>query len=187
MKQFILQSFSNLFLNNESHLAAKIRSRLYGTDCFIDTAVVIKNRRNFEAASHCALYHGTYILNSKGSFKMGSRSHLGAFCFVNACYGKVEIGDDVAIGPGTKIFSYSNHYEDGKKVTESKMTKDVSIGNNVFIGANCSIFPGTVIEDDVVIGAGSVIKGRVEAGGVYAGSPCRKIKDRAGKVNESAF
>ncbi len=104
---------------------------------------------------------------------------MGAFCYVNVCYGNLKIGDDVAIGPHTSIIVYSNHYEAGKKVTETRITQDITIGNNVFIGANCTILPGTVIGDDVVIGAGSVVKGNLEESAVYAGAPCRKIKDLA--------
>ena len=110
---------------------------------------------------------------------MGTNSHMGAFCYVNVCYGNLKIGDDVAIGPHTSIIVYSNHYEPGKKVTETRITKDITIGNNVFIGANCTILPGTEIGDDVVIGAGSVVKGKLEESAVYAGAPCKKIKDLA--------
>ncbi len=49
------------------------------------------------------------------------------------------------------------------------------IGNNVFIGLNSIILSGTVIEDNVVIGAGSVVSGKIEADSVYAGNPARKI------------
>jgi acetyltransferase-like isoleucine patch superfamily enzyme len=101
---------------------------------------------------------------------------LGAFCFVNVCYGTVSIGDDVAVGPGTKFIAYSNHYVQGKKVTDERITADIVIGNNVFIGANCVILPGTVIRDNVVVGASSIVTGELESNSIYAGVPCRKIK-----------
>lgn len=107
---------------------------------------------------------------------MGNNSHLGAFCYVNVCYGNVSIGDHVAIGPGTKLIAYSNYYQQGKKVTEEKITKDVIINNNIFIGANCTILPGSIINSNVVIGAGSVVRGTLDANSIYAGVPCKKIK-----------
>jgi len=87
----------------------------------------------------------------------------------------VRIGDDVAVGPGTKIIAYSNHYSKGKKITEERIVADIVIGNNVFIGANCSILPGTTIRDNVIVGAGSVVKGTLPSNAIYAGVPCKKL------------
>lgn len=173
---FWLKLFEGLLRINSSRLAGILRKRMYATDCFIDTNVFITQSRNFYAQEQTALYHGCYILNTHGHFFIGPRSHLGAYCYVNACYGEVRIGADVAIGPGTKIFSYSNHFEMGKKVTEVRITKNVRIGNNVLIGANCAVLPGAVIPDNVVIGAGSVIKGELSSNGIYGGVPCRLLK-----------
>jgi len=142
----------------------------------IDTNVFIKNKKNFISGHGSCLYHSCYILNINGKFVIGNNSHLGAFCYVNVCYGKVTIGDDVVVGPGTKIIAYSNHYQHGKKVTEEKITRDVVIKNNVFVGANCTILPGTIINKNIIVGAGSVVKGELEANCIYAGVPCKKIK-----------
>lgn len=46
-------------------------------------------------------------------------------------------------------------------------SKDIWIGNNVFIGMRSIILPGTVIEDNVVIGAGSVVTGHIKGSRVY--------------------
>lgn len=51
----------------------------------------------------------------------------------------------------------------------------IDIGNNVFIGVNSVILRNTIIEDNVVIGAGSVVSGHLEANSVYAGNPAKKI------------
>ena len=53
----------------------------------------------------------------------------------------------------------------------------IEIGNNVFIGSRSIILPGTYIEDDVIIGAGSLVTGKIISGGVYAGVPARRIGD----------
>lgn len=52
---------------------------------------------------------------------------------------------------------------------------DVHIGNNVFIGMRSVILPGAVIGDNVVIGAGSIVKGRIPSGTVWAGVPAKQI------------
>lgn len=176
IQRYFLQFIDALMRGNESSLAEYFRRKRYKTSCLIDTHVFVKSRNNFQAGQATALYHGCYILNTNGTFKLGNNSHLGAFCYVNVCYGSVSMGDNVVIGPGTKVIAYSNHYAKGKKVTDEHLAGKIIIGNNIFIGANCSILPGTFIEDNVIVGAGAVIKGRLEANSVYAGVPCRKVK-----------
>ncbi len=174
---FILGGFHAIALNNPSPLAGLLRRRRFGTQCLIDTGVTISNKTNFSSGTGCALYHGTYILNTSGTFQMGDESHLGAMCYVNVCYGHVHLGNHVAIGPHTSIIAYSNHYEKQKSITESRVQQDIKIGNNVFIGAHCTILPGTIIHDNVVVGAGSVVKGELKSNAVYAGRPCRLIRE----------
>jgi acetyltransferase-like isoleucine patch superfamily enzyme len=175
--RFLRQLGAGAVRGNESAIAGRLRRRALGTVCRIDTDVRVTHAKNFRAGKDSALYHASYILNASGRFTMGERSHLGAFCYVNVCYGEVTIGDDVAIGPGTKIFAYSNHYERGRKVSEVRLTADVSIGDNVFVGANCTILPGTVIPAHVVVAAGSVVRGQLESNAIYGGVPCQKLKD----------
>lgn len=163
--------------HNPSSIAQELRSRIYRTDCKIDTGVVITAPAQFACGEACALYHGTYILNGNGHIHMGDRSHLGAMCYVNVFHGEVRIGNDVAIGPHTDIIAYSNHYEAEEKITDCRTQEDISLGDNVFIGAHSTLLPGTQIEDNVVVGAGSVVKGRLDTNSVYAGTPCRKIRE----------
>ncbi|KAI9132384.1 acyltransferase [Acaryochloris sp. CCMEE 5410] len=173
---FFCSYFENIMRGNRSILAALLRKKIYRTECFIDTDVIITNKYNFNAGSQSSIYHSCYILNEKGFFSIGNNSHLAAFCYVNVLQGSVSLGDDVAIGPGTKIIAYSNHYNFGKKVTAEKKTKDIVIKNNVFIGANCTILPGTIINENVIIGAGAVVKGELEENSIYVGIPCKKIR-----------
>jgi acetyltransferase-like isoleucine patch superfamily enzyme len=52
----------------------------------------------------------------------------------------------------------------------------VSIGRNVFIGTGAIILRGSRIGDDAVVGAGAVVRGRVESGTVVAGNPARPLR-----------
>jgi acetyltransferase-like isoleucine patch superfamily enzyme len=176
LSSFFRGAFLSALRGNDSRAAARLRRWAYRTPCYIDTEVFITDRRNFSAAEGTALYHGCYILNRRGFFSMGRRSHLGAYCYVNVNHGRLTIGDDVAIGPGCRLIVYSNHYEAGRKVTDLRITRDIIIGSNVFIGADCVILPGSVIGDNTVFAAGAVVKGELEPNAVYGGAPCRLIE-----------
>lgn len=77
--------------------------------------------------------------------------------YINAS-GGLKIGDNVLMGPNV-IIATTNHYKYDHRKTSN--TKGVEIGNNVWIGANCSIVAGTKIGNNVTIGAGCYIKGEI--------------------------
>ena len=55
--------------------------------------------------------------------------------------------------------------------------KKVKIGNRVVIGADSMVFPGVTIEDNVTVGACSMIPrdSFLDANSIYAGVPVKKI------------
>ena len=52
------------------------------------------------------------------------------------------------------------------------------VGNDVWIGQNVTILPGTHIGDGAIIGARSVVSGNVEAYTIVAGNPARLVRRR---------
>ena len=55
--------------------------------------------------------------------------------------------------------------------------KPVTIGNDVWFGANVVVCPGVTIGDGCVIGAGSVVTKDIPANCFAAGNPCRVIRE----------
>jgi acetyltransferase-like isoleucine patch superfamily enzyme len=90
----------------------------------------------------------------------------------------LTIGNNVSIGPFCSIFCSANSIPDNKEILfkDSYIKGDVNIGNNVFIGTHCVILPNTVIEDNIVVAANSIVKGKLKSGFLYAGNPVKKIK-----------
>lgn len=64
-----------------------------------------------------------------------------------------------------------------KPKTDIAFVKQIEIGNNVFIGKKTIIMPGAQIGDNVIIGAGSVVRGKVESNSILIGNPAIKISD----------
>lgn len=83
----------------------------------------------------------------------------------------VTIGDNVVLGNGSVIITHCPiSFYNGQPV-------DITIGNNVYIGAGVAILPGVTIGDNVVIGTGSVVTGSIKPNVVAAGNPCRAIRN----------
>jgi acetyltransferase-like isoleucine patch superfamily enzyme len=80
-----------------------------------------------------------------------------------------EIGDNTTIG-GRSIIT--GHIGEGHLIV-----KKIRIGKNCLIGGECFIMPGVTIEDNVIVGAKSlVLKDQVlKTGKRYAGVPVREI------------
>ncbi len=77
--------------------------------------------------------------------------------YINAG-GGLTLGNNVNIGQNS-IITTTNHYKyDHRKKSH---TKGITIGDNVWIGANVSIVAGASIGNNVTIGAGCFIKGNI--------------------------
>ena len=51
----------------------------------------------------------------------------------------------------------------------------VSIGKNVYIGANSTILPDLIIGDNSIIGAGAVVTKSIPKNEVWVGNPAHKL------------
>lgn len=89
----------------------------------------------------------------------------------------VEIGENVCITDGVTILAHDWSYSVIARVYNDAPGKQkiTRIGNNVFIGTHAIILMGADIGDNVIIGAGSVVSGKIESNSVYAGNPAKRI------------
>ena len=89
----------------------------------------------------------------------------------------VSIGNHVNMtGPVTILtHDYSWSVIKGKYGEIFGNEKPVTIGNNVFIGWGATILCGTTIEDNVIIGAHSVVSGHIKGDSVWGGVPAKRL------------
>lgn len=84
----------------------------------------------------------------------------------------IEIGDNVTMAPRVHILC---HDASTKQFLGYTKIGRVTIGNNVFIGAESVVLPGVTIGDNVVIGANSTVTHDIPENSVAVGSPARVI------------
>lgn len=96
---------------------------------------------------------------------------------------QVVIGHNVLIGGGTTIVDsdfHSMNPNDWHTPNDelNMISKEVNIGNNVFIGMNVIILKGVHIGDNAIIAAGAVVTQDVPRNQIWGGNPAVFIKER---------
>lgn len=104
----------------------------------------------------------------------------------------IEIGNNVTIAPRVHILC---HDASTKNYIGYTKIGRVSIGNNVFIGAESVVLPGVSIGNNVIIGANSTVTHDIPDGMVAVGSPAKLMcptkkyleKERKRMVNAHCY
>lgn len=89
---------------------------------------------------------------------------------------KVTIGDNCLLAPSVSIYTAGHPIYPTTRNSGFEYGKEVSIGDNVWIGGNTVVCPGVHIGSNVVIGAGSVVTKDIPDWTIAAGNPCRVIR-----------
>lgn len=88
----------------------------------------------------------------------------------------VKIGDHVMFGPKINLFTAGHPVDSGVRNSGLEFGREITVGDNVWIGGNTTVNPGVSIGDNTVIGSGSVVTKEIPANVIAAGNPCRVIR-----------
>lgn len=137
---------------------------------------------------HCQLFDFVFI-DAGEELKIGKYSTLTWYVLIEGG-AKTFIGDRVFLGPGTKVLT-STYKLNGYYTVEhlpgdcgATTYGDIIIENDAYIGANCTILPGSKIGEGAVVGANALVKGTLEPWTIYVGSPCKAIGKREKPTEE---
>jgi len=129
---------------------------------------------------HCSLLVGyapdDVDLPERG-LVIGDRCVIGARNVFTA-HESIEIGDDVWFGQNVFISDASHGYQDPETPIGVQLGRHqpVVVGSGSWIGHGAILLPGTTIGRNVVVAAGSVVRGTVEDHAVVAGVPAKPVR-----------
>ena len=89
---------------------------------------------------------------------------------------KVTIGNNVMLAPGVGIYTAGHPIHPYPRNIGIEYSFPVTIGDNVWVGAQTVINPGVTIGSNVVIGSGSVVNKDIPDNVIAVGNPCRVIR-----------
>jgi acetyltransferase-like isoleucine patch superfamily enzyme len=182
---------SQLAFRTMSHISKK--AYIYNANrMLIDNYITIEedavlNHPLFSSGNSCTLkigensYIGRFVQLSpqKGFITIGSNCTIHTLCILLG-EGGIAIGNYVRIAPSTVIVA-SNHIFKDRKLLISQQgmsTRGIFIGDDVWIGAHCTILDGVTLGQGAVIAAGAVVNKDVEPYSVVGGVPAKLIKYR---------
>jgi acetyltransferase-like isoleucine patch superfamily enzyme len=131
---------------------------------------------------HVAMYAPIKLLadQPRAVISIGSNTRIHGSCC--HAYNSITIGKNCLIAANTNIFDAHGHQLSFDDVSNRIRTISVAeaepiiIGDNVWIGFNSIILPGTVIGDGSIVAAGGVVTKEVPSMCIAGGNPARILK-----------
>lgn len=108
-----------------------------------------------------------WVVQHKKNFKLGYKTDIGAFTYINAKYG-VIIEDEVQVGSHCSIYSVS---------TIDNKTGPVVLKRNSKIGTHSTIMPNVTIGENSIIGAHSFVTQNIPDNVIAVGIPAKIVKE----------
>lgn len=116
-------------------------------------------------------------VGGEGDIKIGPNCFINAGCVLFSGNG-ITMGENVLVAPNC-TFAPTNHaYESRDEPIRHQgflpSKGGIVVEDDVWIGANCVILDGAILREGCVIGAGSLVRGEVEAYSIQSGNPLQK-------------
>ncbi len=131
--------------------------------------------RKFSLGDYSVIESFACINNAVGDVVIGDHTRIGLH---NTVIGPVKIGHHVNLAQGVTVTALNHIFKDANKRIDEQgiSTAPVTIGDDIWIGANAVILPGVTIGNHSVVAAGAVVTKDVPPRSLVAGVPAKEIK-----------
>ena len=106
---------------------------------------------------------------------VGARVFINQFCMFLG-HGAIDIGDRVLIGPRVSLIT-AGHPVEPEQRRAFIDAQPITIGADVWIGANATVVPGVTIGHDSVVAAAAVVTRDVPPRSLVGGNPAKVIRE----------
>lgn len=137
-------------------------------------------KHSIRIENNCCIGYGSIIRTGfKGTINIKQNVSISAYTLIDI-QDHLEVGENSLIAPYCYICDYDHNFRDRDKPIKNQgyISKQISIGSGVWIGAKCVILKGVRIGNGAVIGAGSIVTHDIPSYTVAAGNPAKVIKKR---------
>ncbi len=122
-------------------------------------------------------------INTPLNLEYGCNLSFGEHCFVNfnaviLAQASVTFGDHCMVGPNCSFITITHPVNDHEMRKGGwEIAKPITVGDNTWFGANCTVLPGVTIGSNCVIGAGALVTKDIPDNSLVLGSPARVVRE----------
>jgi acetyltransferase-like isoleucine patch superfamily enzyme len=137
--------------------------------------------RTIWEVSGCVIFHGSALFNHgarisiHGDLIWGSNFNISSAVAI-VCFKSIVFGDDIFIAWDTLIMDTDFH----KIISNETIVnnpREIVIGSHVLIGCRCFIMKGTILADNSIVAANSVVnKEYLDENCIIGGAPAKVLK-----------
>jgi acetyltransferase-like isoleucine patch superfamily enzyme len=169
----------------EHDLATEGFGRL-GSNVRIEKSCTIIGVKNIQIGSNTRIDgYTTIVAPGTGYVRLGSFIHVAGYVLLSAGDG-IVMEDFSGLSHGVRVYSRSGDYG-GQYLTNPMVPAaysvtsggEVRVRRHVVVGSGTVILPGVEIGEGSSVGALSVVSRSLDAWGVYAGAPVRRLRERS--------
>ena len=154
-----------------------------GAGCVLEADLIMQRDARLKLGEGCC-YRGSIFIEKAGSFISGDSFTTVKNCVCSIPQGtSLVIGNDCMFSVDIVLFTNDGHsifnVKSGKSVNsseEERKSRKIIIGDHVWVGYRSMILYNTVIGNGSVIGAYSLVKGKIPNNCVAAGNPAKVVK-----------
>jgi virginiamycin A acetyltransferase len=135
-------------------------------------------RIEIEEGVHIDAFVKIKPVGGTGDVRIGKHSYINSGVVIYSGNG-VVIGSNVLIAANCTLAAVNHEYRSRDKlIVEQRFQKSrggILIEDDVWIGANSVLLDGAVLRQGCVVGAGAVVNGELEPYSIHVGNPLHRI------------
>lgn len=162
--KFIFLGYDSAFITlsrfdrHQTQILMRLLGAKIGNKCIIESGIRFHNCKNLR------------------NLTIGDNCHIGKDCFFDL-RGVIIIQDNVTVSMKTSFITHQDlGFSNLSTIYPSSMS-NISLKNNVYIGANCTILKGVEIGESSIVSACSCVNKSIPSNVVFGGVPSKKIKN----------
>lgn len=178
-----MNTFLALLYKVYLHISMKIRTAYIKTKLqdFTPSSVrvlgkIYLNAKHIKVGHNVTFYPNVYLWGN--NIEIGDNVDIGIGTIIYSKNG-VKIGNNTIIAAQSYIIDSNHGIKKGKNIREQQddsAPNGITIGDDVWIGMQCSILKGANIGNGAVIGAQSLVNKEVPENAIVVGTPFKIVK-----------
>lgn len=146
--------------------------------CFIapEAAIFAELHKRIVVGSGSAIAAHAFL---RGPLTLGRNVSINAHARLDGGDKGITVGDGTRIASGAALYAFDHGLAPDREIREQPVVSHgITIGRDVWIGANAGITDGVSIGDHAVVAMGAVVTNDVPEWAIVAGVPAKVIADR---------